>query len=388
MGQEPRQNHRFPCVECGEDMVVALNVDFVNISYDVEAVENAELVKAVDDAPVVNVEANFIIPKDQRNVDNVFPRMDEFRKMMDVAERNGSLRPIGHLTDIQLRSRPNRQPDFQTEWKLLRKAWSLHRRGREHLVKDKIAAASEEFYASDPLKSLPDWLWRFLLFFSQPHFELTFQSAMKRVGPLIGTPAFDAFETYYKSIAAKRGDRYFELFENFFEAYDDLAQVHFYVVRGIPIPPGDVISHVDFKETRMLYGNLFEAFSSSVDVLVCFNNMIAGRSFDALQTIPLKEYLKLDKAGRFRAFEDTPEFAALCTERDNQLRNASHHLGTKLDTETQTIVYRAGKGGLGDEQKLAYGQYLARCDALFLQCVALLRMEIMVCHSRGLRFPL
>jgi predicted RNA-binding Zn-ribbon protein involved in translation (DUF1610 family) len=28
MGQETRQTHRFPCVNCGEDMVVALNVDY------------------------------------------------------------------------------------------------------------------------------------------------------------------------------------------------------------------------------------------------------------------------------------------------------------------------------------------------------------------------
>jgi hypothetical protein len=271
---------------------------------------------------------------------------------------------MGGLTDIERRSRPNRQPDFQDEWKKLRTAWSLHRRGRNQLVGSKVASASATYYASDPLKSLHDWLWRFLLFFSQPHFEIPFQNAMRRVSPLIGTPAFGAFEAYYETISAKRGDRYFELFEDFFSAYDDLAQVHFYVVRGIPIPPGDVISRVDFKETRMLYGNLFEAFSSSVDIFVCFNNMIAGRAFDALQTITLKEYLKLDKAGRFRAFEDTPEFAALCMERDNQLRNASHHLGTKLDAETQTIVYRAGKGGLGDEQRLEYGQYLARCETL------------------------
>jgi hypothetical protein len=64
-----------------------------------------------------------------------------------------------------------------------------------------------------------------------------------------------------------------------------------------------------------------------------------------------------------------PAFAALCEERYNQLRNASHHGGMTIDRKTQTIRYRAGKGGTGPEQRVDYATYLARSVRLFLQAM-------------------
>jgi hypothetical protein len=40
-------------------------------------------------------------------------------------------------------------------------------------------------------------------------------------------------------------------------------------------------------------------------------------------------------------------------ERYNQIRNASHH-GMTMERKTQTIHYRAGKGGTGPKQKIRY----------------------------------
>jgi hypothetical protein len=60
----------------------------------------------------------------------------------------------------------------------------------------------------------------------------------------------------------------------------------------------------------------------------------------------------------------------------------------KIDRKTQTIRYRAGKGGAGPEQRVDYATYLARSAKLFLQAMTLLRIEIMMCHSTGARPPL
>ena len=133
----------------------------------------------------------------------------------------------------------------------------------------------------------------------------------------------------------------------YFEDYGDFGQVHFHVAKGLEVPAGNVASSVDFDATRMFYGNAFEAFASSVDILAYLNNMLEGRPFNQFEKLTQKEYLKLDKASRFDAFAGVPAFDALCDERDNQLRNASHHGGMKLDRKTQTIRYRAGKGGTG-----------------------------------------
>jgi hypothetical protein len=69
MGQETRQSHRFPCVNCGEDMVVALNVDYEAIAHWTEAVENAELAAEKVGAPIMNVDANFLVPESERHID-------------------------------------------------------------------------------------------------------------------------------------------------------------------------------------------------------------------------------------------------------------------------------------------------------------------------------
>ncbi|MFY9953870.1 hypothetical protein [Bradyrhizobium sp.] len=99
--------------------------------------------------------------------------------------------------------------------------------------------------------------------------------------------------------------------------------MHFHVAKGLDVPAGNIASSVDFDATRMFYGNAFEAFASSVDIFAYLNNLLAGRPFNQFEKLTQKEYLKLDKANRFDAFAGVPAFAALCEERDNQLRNAS-----------------------------------------------------------------
>jgi hypothetical protein len=42
------------------------------------------------------------------------------------------------------------------------------------------------------------------------------------------------------------------------------------------VPEGNVVSSIDFDATRMVYGNAFEAFASSVDIL-------AGRRFNQFE---------------------------------------------------------------------------------------------------------
>jgi hypothetical protein len=132
----------------------------------------------------------------------------------------------------------------------------------------------------------------------------------------------------------------------------------------------------------MFYGNAFEVFASSVDILAY------GRPFNQFERMTQKEYLKLDKANRFEAFTAVPEFIAICEERDNQIRNASHHGGMRMERKTQTIRYRSGKGGIGPDQRMGYATFLARGAKLFLQAMTLLRIEIMMCHVTGMRPPL
>jgi hypothetical protein len=369
-------------------MVVALNVDYQTITHWTEAVENAELAEEVSGAPIVNVDANFIVPESERHVDFAFPRLTQLLERSKVAEKHGSLVSVAEIPLGMWDQRPYRRPDYAEEWSLLRKAWSLHRRGREDLAGQRLEAASALLYKADPLHNLPDWLWRFVMFIGQPHYEAPFLAAIEAVRPLLRKPEFADFLAYYNGMASDRSDRYFELMKAYFEDYGDFGQVHFQVAKGLRVPDGNVASSVDFDATRMFYGNAFEAFASSVDILAYMSNMMASRPFNQFEKLTQKEYLKLDKMSRFDAFAGIPAFAALCEERDNQLRNASHHGGMKMDAKTQMIRYRSGKGGTAPERRLGYASYLARSVKLFLQAMTLLRLEIMICHASGAREPL
>lgn len=389
MGQEEYQSHRFPCQGCGEDMVIGMHVDYQKSGWRIEAVENAEQTLETKDAPIVNVDANFIIPEDQRHKDGAFPRLDQMGAMFVAAEKAGALVPASAIPANMAEHRPFRRPDIAAEWKLLKKAWSLHRNGHNKLSRRRIEEASKEFYGSDPLSDINDWLWRFVLFLGQPSYEPKFNSMFAEIKPLIDTQGFRDFINYYEGeLSEERGSRYFELMRAYFAAFSEYGQVYFHVAKDIDVPDGNVASSTDFNATKMFYGNAFEAFATSVDVLAYLNNLSMGRAFGEFQSLTREKYLMLDKASRFNPFSMNAPFAALCEEKDNQLRNASHHGAFLFDQASQMITYRSGKGGTGPEKTLGYAAYLARCTRLFLQAMTLLRAEILMCHAAGKRTPL
>jgi hypothetical protein len=230
MGQETRQTHRFPCVNCGEDMVVALNVDYQAIAHWTEGVENAGLADESPGTPIVNLDANFLVPENERHLDRAFPRLTQVRERIKIAEKRGSLALLSR-SDIppgMLDQRPFRRPDYAEEWELLRKTWALHRRGRDDLARQKFEAASALRYNADPLHDLLDWLWRFATFIGQPHYDPLFLAVVELIRPLLRKPEFADFVSYYNGMASDRSDRYFEVMKAYFESYDDFGQVHFH----------------------------------------------------------------------------------------------------------------------------------------------------------------
>ena len=114
-----------------------------------------------------------------------------------------------------------------------------------------------------------------------------------------------------------------------------------------------------------------------------WNNMLEGRRYDTFEKMNLDFYHRLDRPKRFVAFASNPRLMAICQERDNKIRNASHHRGFVLDKSSQIVRYHAGKGGSGPEQTISYVGYLERCARLFSQTITLLRLELMISNIMG-----
>ncbi len=203
MGREAFQTHRVSCTKCGEDMVVGLRVDHQSISAVPEAIENCKRVPEVPEAPIINVDANFIIRESDRHKDRIFQRLEQQDELLEAAAKAHS------ITVDELLSRASHAPtaniDYSEEWKLLRKAWSLHRRGQEKLSTKRVAEASEQRYRRDPLKSLADWLFRFSMEIGQPAYHQKFVTAIEAIRPLLELPKFKDFLSDYSQQADERG---------------------------------------------------------------------------------------------------------------------------------------------------------------------------------------
>ena len=87
MGHDASQVHKFPCRECGEEIILRMHVDHERLSWRVECVENCKPIYEVAGSPIVNVDAIFAISPDQQGEDRVFPRFDHMDAMQEAAKR-------------------------------------------------------------------------------------------------------------------------------------------------------------------------------------------------------------------------------------------------------------------------------------------------------------
>ena len=280
-------------------------------------------------------------------------------------------------------------PDYEAEWHALQKAWSLHRNGHKKLSDTQIKLTSDTLYVGDPLSDIADWVWRFSFFLCQPGFEAHFREAMNAITTIRDQKRLDELGKFYNERMSRvRGRRYFEIMREYFAAFSDFSQVQFLVTTEVEIPGDHRAASVHFDKTKMFYGNAFEVLGSVADILAYLNNIMLGRSFDAFEELTMEQFAKLDKSSRFRPFSNNVAFMSLCSEADNQLRNASHHGAMDYDTHTGEVVYRSGKGGAGPEQRMSYSHYLAKCVRIFLHLVSVLRIELVVCNRLKWHHPL
>ena len=278
---------------------------------------------------------------------------------------------------------PHRRKGPTDQWKLLKKAWSLKRNERFKLSKKKVEEATKEIYPLDPLEDLPDWIFRFCLFAGGKKYDRIWRQCVDVIEPLINSGQLTEFSTYYRQFRLEREEAYFDIIRTFFLSYSEFEQVWLYVISDVDISDDSNTGSAAFDDVRFFYGIAFEMLSSHVDILAMINNILCGRKFDTFQSMSLQKYLKLDKSSRFNPFSLNSEFTRLTEEKDNSLRNASHHNGMTFDKATQVIRYRAGKGGQGAETHLSYHEYLVKCCRIFIQILKLLQFEIMIFQLLG-----
>ena len=389
LGHEERHVHRFPCRKCGEDIEVALEADFEKIGTRTVPVTNCSLSEDIWGSEIVNLDANFVIPAEYQGQDKVFPRMEQMHALAIKAESMGASFVPVDIDDPRMQQRPFRRPDYLAEWKELKRAWTLYRRGQDVFSRGIIKKISAELYPREPLGGLADWLFRLAVQVQGRSGAGLFRATADRLKAALGTAEFSNFREHYNLfMQSKRGRIYLSIISDYFDQYSEFVQVQFLVSGGMPPSEDEMVSSTNFDKTKMFYGNAFEALADQVDLVAMINNILQGRNFDTFEQLTLKKYYEIDKAGRANCFLAEPSLASITSEFDNQIRNASHHGGMEFDPVTQIIKYKAGKAGTGAENEMTYTAYLVRCVTIFSQLLRLLAIELMLTKQAALKEPL
>ncbi|MBM3093010.1 hypothetical protein GFB56_19725 [Ensifer sp. T173] len=340
--------------------------------------ENAEFCDEEAGALTVNLDPNFVIPKDQANSPLSFPRLEQMRTMVKAMEARGI------TLDQMARASREQGPTFPTEWTHLRKAIGLEIRGKSKLSRREIDKSGELFYGVERLDSLDDWFIRFLRRLVGPDDAKLFEKISKEVERIVeAKDADDLMKHYLADLRTARRDAYFAILTDFFRNYSEFSQVLYRVRLGAAPPEDATAGSTNFENVKTFYGDAFETFAGLVELFTMLNNLDAGREYDQGERLTLKKYRELDNASKFNPFAGNAAFTELCVEIDNQIRNASHHRGIKLSEDRHSILYRAGKGGTGEEQSMTYVTYLDRCVRIFMQIAVLLCVEIVMNFRQG-----
>jgi hypothetical protein len=374
VGHNPYQEHTFHCGECGEEIVVGMNVDLQKMAVAVKYVSNCE--PGTEEGLVINLHPRFTIPEDQLHQDGVFPWLSYDMQI--------------HRVQTEISSEPPKFSSFEewqefarsiqstlAGWQIIRKAWSLTQNGREDLVKTHLIKYKDGTF-EDPYE-LNYVLFHFYWNLTKPKKFRVYMEANELAADISRrfTPEFSRFRCYYlTNLHSGHFRRYFDVFSEYFQDFSEFNQTLMFLQYDLPLPHESQASSRGFKRTKMFYGNAFETLTSNLIVLACLNNIRNGRPYDKFEKMDLSKYLTIDKAKRGNPFEDTEPFFEFARGLDSVLRNASHHGAMKIDREGQVISYRSG--GTGALHTMPYSAYLYKCNEIFLRVAALLMLELTI----------
>ncbi|HNK51661.1 MAG TPA: hypothetical protein PKX75_21830 [Nitrospira sp.] len=374
MGHSPIQKHTFACGGFGEEMSIEVVQKPEFGTAGISCTSNCE--ESSEEGLIVNLHPDFPIPEDQLHVDRAFPWLEHVRNLAQRQMELGATTPQFSSLDDYKRFVMEIQTPLE-RWAIVKKGWSLARNGRNDLAKATLEQYN--FNGTDASHELREVLFHFCgTLLNHGQFALFTQAAELLAECTRRAPQeYDRLKRHHgEEWLQDHLDRYLDIFSEYFRDFGEFSQTLLVCQYNLPLDANASASSSAFSRTKMFYGNAYEALTSHYVVLACLNNILNGRPFDQFQAMDLKKYLTINKANRANPFSETKPFAALATNLDSTLRNASHHGAIKLDQARKKISFRSG--GTGAEQKMSYTHYLVLCNDHILKLAALLMLELVL----------
>lgn len=374
VGHNNFQDHSVQCVKCGEEMHVRLELDFKKVSAELKCIENCDF--STQEGTVVNLHPELPVPSDQLHKDGVFPWLSFVRDHFEMDDKHPENIPEGTTIFRDVHSSLGGQTGTAEAWSNLKKGWSLHLRGKHELSEEFLSKYKYEGYDDKPI--LQNILYHFsflLLIPNKLHLvkeAVEFVGEIKKKHPL----EYQNFLNYFKSdLQLDHSHRYFEIYSEYFNDFSEYNQVLLYSKQCKELNSNFTVSSINFKKTKMFYGNAFEILTSNFVVLACLNNIAMGREYDQFEQMTLSKYITINKANKANPFNNTSCFTSFSSCIDSKIRNASHHKTMKIDKHG-IVLYRSP--GSSTWNKISYPQYLFMCNEIILSLSALHMLELIL----------
>ncbi|WP_156954379.1 hypothetical protein [Paraburkholderia acidipaludis] len=349
-------------------MTLRLNLDQKNAGVEFGACENISFIDEQDGKPIY-MSSDFAA--DGSKINNPF-YFGSLEFMRDAAAAH--VRRAGESISPQF---PSVVPmAIAPVWDRLKKIWRL-----DSVKRYDISAPLKSEFArlyDIPDSNLDDLLYWFIrtIFDNKstliPEAKLAIEKKEEEFKRFLHYYSCDLKEHHWRS--------YFDIFSQFFDAFDQFSQVIIYTRNGIRLPKDAKVTSTNFDKTKKFYASAYEFYAGAIEMLTEINNILSGRAFDKLSAIDLKSFVKTDKAQRRNSLATNTAFTDASKEFDHQIRNASFHNWFYLLGDNTTIEYRSG--GTGEAHQLPYIEYVLKCTRLFHQICELLILELFLGHLR------
>jgi len=132
VGHNPIQQHTFCCAGCKEELMVEMEVDFVNITLQLNYIQGCEA--CYEEGIIVNLNPDFTVP-DAHQHDNSFPWLCDLHELVKKQQELLGKNVFYPKSSEDIISLRNCILSITESWSIIKKGWSLHLNGKEELSK-------------------------------------------------------------------------------------------------------------------------------------------------------------------------------------------------------------------------------------------------------------
>lgn len=355
IGSGKTQEHSFACVDCHQKISLYFEKNYNDASFLNHKFENCEPTPE-QGGDIINLHPDFAIPPSEVSNPVYFASLEAIQNLQNAGALNDMLSTDSVAFSESMKSEKSIF-DYADLSDLGQRVWGLLLESKDEIAEKFVSANAVKFGLSNSVAPL-DLITAYCESAGRAHGSVVAEAlengihAAEKVSKAEADKAFTYLQNEHFPEVLENGRSVLGEYAAVFRSFSPLL---IYLDKGIQIPESAHLSTFDFDVTKKVYGNAFEALTSSFIFPALLNNVIAGRSYDTFERLSLSEYLKIDKSGKHNCFQNNPTFAPLIVGLDNQLRNASHHERMSIHPRTGVITYRPSRDGR--RKSISYTDY-------------------------------